>query len=59
MYVDFAASGRPLPQIEAFITQFVHPMYANTHTETAGACWLGGLKMAIHPCIPPLRTAHA
>ncbi len=35
-YVDFAASGRPLPQVERYMQQNVHPYYANTHTETSG-----------------------
>lgn len=35
-YVDYAASGRPLPQVEAFMQQRVLPYYANTHTETSG-----------------------
>jgi hypothetical protein len=35
-YVDYAASGQPLPQFEAFLQQQVLPYYANTHTETTG-----------------------
>jgi hypothetical protein len=36
IYADYAASGRPLARVEAFITS-VLPFYANTHTETSGA----------------------
>ncbi|XP_022083249.1 uncharacterized protein LOC110975241 [Acanthaster planci] len=34
VYCDYTASGRPLKFIEDYITNHVHPLYANTHTTT-------------------------
>ncbi|XP_038079043.1 probable cysteine desulfurase [Patiria miniata] len=34
IYCDYTASGRPLKFIEDYITNHVHPLYANTHTTT-------------------------
>ncbi|XP_071826098.1 uncharacterized protein [Apostichopus japonicus] len=34
IYCDYTASGRPVKFIEEYISQHVHPLYANTHTTT-------------------------
>ncbi|XP_033624514.1 uncharacterized protein LOC117287960 [Asterias rubens] len=34
VYCDYTASGRPVKFIEDYITNHVHPLYANTHTTT-------------------------
>lgn len=34
IYCDYTASGRPVRFIEDYISQHVHPLYANTHTTT-------------------------
>ena len=44
LYVDYAASGRPLGRVEDFIGG-VLPFYANTHTETSGARWMTVLSI--------------
>ena len=35
VYADYVASGRPLRQVEDFITEHVLPCYANPHTEAS------------------------
>ena len=35
VYADYVASGRPLQQVEDFITEHVLPCYANPHTEAS------------------------
>jgi len=34
-YADYTASGRMLHSVERFLSDVVHPMYANTHTEAS------------------------
>ncbi len=34
VYCDYTASGRPVKFIEDYISNHVHPLYANTHTTT-------------------------
>jgi hypothetical protein len=51
-YVDHAASGQPLPQVEAFLQRRVLAYYANTHTETTGG------PTSPLPLPPSTHTAH-
>ena len=35
LYADYVASGRSLWVVENFVTEFILPLYANTHTKTS------------------------